>query len=67
MLIVSEMHWVCEPDIIMIPLSVGKRTAESSCVIPSVFMQMSRVIGCRAMYVPLELVSIAQTPSSVKA
>ena len=66
-LMVSDMHVDVEPESSIMPRSVGNRTEESSCVIPSGEMHTSRVIGCRAEYVPVADTSRTQTPSVVNA
>ena len=63
----SEIHIACEPCNSIIPRSVANSTAESICVSDFASIQISRVIGCRAMYVPVFETSKAHTPSSVKA
>jgi len=61
------MHCTVEPLISIIPLLVANSTALSICVILFVFIQTSRVTGCRAEYDPVFDTSKAHTPSDVKA
>ena len=63
----SDMHCTVEPLISIIPLLVANSTALSICVILFVFIQTSRVTGCRAEYDPVFDTSKAHTPSDVKA
>lgn len=66
-LMMSVRQLASDPEMSMMPREVANRTAESICVIESAFTHTSRVMGCLAEYVPVEVVSSAHTPSLVKA